>query len=873
VAIAGILILVGALLVLADPVDAEQYGVSLGFETPGNERAFIPPTPVVFNMTIEHTGDQLIQSVVVEILVEPAGWTHNLIAETDHGTKVSPDELTIILDVGEVAALSVTIMPASGMANRTYWLTVWAYAKDEISADDSRDLGVVITRAVDYGLVLWNKPPDGVYKAIPSTTVTMRYAVYNLGNSDDSFLIRATSSLSEAGWVPMFASGVDGLGWTPYLPPDPGRENPHFMDVKVPVPEGEVAGTTCYVSINASSKLDPSLERMPASGTIRVLQTYGFSVDIQGPDQKKGSVGGSVDFLLVIKNTGNGADTFRIFAAWDEVEAPGWFAKADPSEIIIQAGTNDTTDYIVKLPDNATLGTYTFHAEIWSSSLELKSISKTFKVTVADHYEMVVWADEEATSGPGERVVLDVHVRNVGNAVDSYNFTLMDAPQDWVYFLQPTSLTLFTDETGQMNVTMLIPDDLGDSPSATYVFDLLVGSVKGDAEETVTLSVHMRPFGRVEWMWDDQVVTSPGAPNASVGTLRPKSVIDVYNGTTAAFSLFLRNSGIIDDNVTLWAMSDDDRITVTVLPDWYIVIPLMDLEVFVQISVPDNMFPGEHRVWIKASSSDARQDTRAVPIEFDVIPYYDTIDFADMRWDDLLADDFSYTYSMEGNEVVNARGRRGQYDEFDVVSLTGLLDLETNTVTVTMELKGSPVQGSGVFYAVYFVNADHQVIGGLVDPGSHRRGDFVWESHDDANTRAFMYLSDNQMGSSVPMLSLQVEFESDRVVYTFHARDLRKAGVDPGSDFRLYAYCHRLGSPGGGDEETQLIYDTAGVGAIDAPREFTREPAEPSSFLWVGVGLAIVIALAVLFVVFLPKLLPHEPEPEPTEEDEWVEYQ
>jgi hypothetical protein len=297
------------------------------------------------------------------------------------------------------------------------------------------------------------------------------------------------------------------------------------------------------------------------------------------------------------------------------------------------------------------------------------------------------------------------------------------------------------------------------------------------------------------------------------------------------------------------------------------------LDVYVLVSVPDNLSPGEHRFWLNASSSDGRQAVRAVPVEFDLIPYFDSIDFAGLSWNDPLGDDFAYTYRLESDRVVSSRGRRARHAEMDVLTLTAVLDPETNLVTLTMELKGAPSEDRGVFYGVYIVDEDHRVEGGLVDPRSHQVGDFVWESHDEANTIANMYMSDGQLGSSVPMLSLSVTHGSDRVVFHVHAKDLRKAGVEPGSGFRVYAYCHRLGAPEGGGGGTRLVYDTAGQGAVTGPWEFTDEPEETSGMAWVVAAVVAVAVLAILSVLFvIPRLLPSEPEEGPDEADDWVEF-
>jgi hypothetical protein len=464
-------------------------------------------------------------------------------------------------------------------------------------------------------------------------------------------------------------------------------------------------------------------------------------------------------------------------------------------------------------------------------------------------------------------------VRNAGNSIDSYNLSFVDWNASWVHYIVPESLTLFPEEDGKANVTVLVPSDLGDSPLPAYAFDLRVESVNGDAERLLALTVAITPYGRLEWLWDGEPVTSPGVPVAANGTLRPKPIIEVYAGTLATLDLRLRNAGVIEDNVTLWAWSPDPLVNVTVRPGGGTVRVGGTMDVYLEISVPDNLSPGEHRVWVNASSSDGRQAPRAVPVEFDIIPYYDGFDFAGLSWDDPLGDEFAYTYRLEADRVASSRGRRAGHADLDILTLTAVLDPATNVVTLTVELKGAPTDDRGVFYGVYFVTEDHQVVGGLVDPRSHEAGDLVWESHDEANTLASMYVSDGQLGSSVPMPSLGVTLGADRVVFTVHADDLRRAGVEPGSGFLVYAYCHRLGAPdeGGG---TRLVYDTAGQGAVTGPWEFTDEPEEASSMALVVIAaVAVVAALAVLFVLFvIPRLTPPVPDEEPDEADDWVEF-
>ncbi|NIP36153.1 MAG: hypothetical protein GWN18_14505, partial [Thermoplasmata archaeon] len=151
----------------------------------------------------------------------------------------------------------------------------------------------------------------------------------------------------------MIVSGVDGLGWTPYLDPDQGKANPHIVTVTLEMPADTLAGTQCTLQANATSESDPSLVRAPAGVTVRATQFHEFQVNIVGPDERTGYVGMTVDFQMRILNRGNGPDTFRIFATWDQEVLPGWFARPMPAEIIIEPFSNDTITYTVQLPMNA----------------------------------------------------------------------------------------------------------------------------------------------------------------------------------------------------------------------------------------------------------------------------------------------------------------------------------------------------------------------------------------------------------------------------------------------------------------------------------------------------------------------------------------
>jgi uncharacterized membrane protein len=833
--------------------------------------------PVVFNFTVEHTGTALTEWVNIRVLNETSSWTHRLDANTRRGPLHSTSSLRFLLDEGEVATLTVGLKPDTASPEGTYMPVIRADVVANPVFWDALEVGVIVPRfvSVDLDPVL---PPGGEYTVTPPGTVRVAIDLYNTGNGEDRFMLKAYTTMSARGWTVTITEGADAMGWTPDLAADPNGTEPHRVVVKVHVPGDASPNLLGHVSLEATSYSDPSVSEGSGQVPVRALQVYGFGVAVIGPESLLGQPGSKFEFQFRVTNRGNGQDTFRIYPVFDEDLAPGFDSHASPDSVVLEAGENTTFRLVVDAPFGAAKGPYTFAAEVHSSNLALNPILRDVKVQIEQSYALGLTTDSPSMSAdPGDRLTYDLRVLNVGNGLDAVVLELVGSPAQWLTYIQPTTFPLVPGETAHVEVIVYVPDILDDAARSSYPLTVWANSTRSDAKARLELQVVISPFNRLEWIFGNRTMTSPSEPVAEEGTLRPKPTIDLFNTSTTTFELVLWNMGNTDDNVSIEAEDDDPRMTVHVVPWEAIVRAGQELEVTVTIVVRDNILPGEHRFWLNARSQDPFVAMRVLPVEFDVVPVYNPGDFADKQYSDPLNDDYTYRYTTDGVDgpVTSSSGKAGGVPVIDIVSVTAVLDLEAGMVTVTLELKGLAMESEGVVYVVHFVNGDHQLTGPLVDPRAHHtEGEFTWSSHDVGNSTFWMSLAGGVMGSRVPVTTMDVEVLADKVYFNIGVRDLRHSGVEPGSDILLYAYCHQVDGRDGAGADGRITYDTAGQGAASAPAPFSEEPDEGSpGRLPVAAGVTIaVVAVVALFIFRRWKAARIAPMDE-SDPDGWVEYE
>jgi uncharacterized membrane protein len=532
--------------------------------------------------------------------------------------------MEILMTKGETASLIVTITPPFNQLNKTYLFTMNVWPRKEPGNNESHTFGIIIPQKTAFEIALWNPPPGGEFKAIPPSTVTIRFALWNTGNGVDDFLIQGESSRSDAGWTLEYVTGLDEFNRIHNLTPDPHKRSPHFIDVKVPIPAGERAGITAQVTINATSMFNISRQMPPAFASITSLQYYNFQVYINGPDKKEGIPGNEVEFQLKINNSGNGWDTFTIRPIWDLELNPGFIASANPRNLDIDTMTTETILYIVKVPESAPKKTYFFTAEIKSSSPELAPVTKSFAVEVGQYYAVKMFSDEPARRNtiPGGNLEFEVTVHNTGNGLDSIVIKdIIGAPSGWLTYTQPPEVTLLQDQEAMVKIIVIVPSTFEEAPIGFYNLTVPAESSRSDAAAEFYLEIEITQFYRIEWLFQGEDLTNPDRPVAQTGSVRPRRSFNPYEKNTIDITLEIKNYGNGGDNISMDGYSPDPRIQVAVTPAYTFLLRDVTKFIKVSIEVPEDLPPGVYNLFINGSSEDTEFITRVVPLDFEVENY------------------------------------------------------------------------------------------------------------------------------------------------------------------------------------------------------------------------------------------------------------
>jgi len=811
--------------------------------------------PLMFNFTIEHNGSNPSEDVFIEV-VNASGWQYILVASTAHDVYTSTDNITILLQKDEVAPLTVTFTPSATTLNGTHWFGVRAYMIEDTTRNETIEIGIIVPQVASFRLELENPPPNMTYEAIAPSYIYINYILYNTGNGKDRFRLTGDSSRVDDGWTTEFVTNVSETGLTDEMEPDPGMNYPYFLSIRIRLPANTAAHERGNVTISASSLFDQSKEGIPVTVAMVSLQYYRFQVYINGLDQKEGIPGENVTFEVKIVNHGNGPDNFSLTALFDEELNPGFEAFPYPSTITIERNDTATALLVVEVPEDAPKKTYWFTMDIQSESPMLVPVPKSFAVEVSQFFGVeLTCEDPYRYTIPGGNMEFEVMVTNTGNGLDS--IIIMDiegVPDGWLTYTQPPEVTLLGGQNATIKTIVIVPSQFEEAPLLAYTLTVPAESTRSDAEDSLDLTIEIEPFWRIDWMYWGEPITNPDRPVAQPGSIRPRPEIDLLDETSATIILSVKNYGNADDKVRLEVVeveNDVEQLEVTVTPIEFDLKASKAQDVTVTMTVPKDGRTGVFNFFLNAHSSDTSLIVRVVPMDLEVIPVYDREDFIALDYIDPPGDDYTFTYTAnrEAGRVIDSRGRLNRSPAFDITHLGAMLDPSNGTVVVTLTC-GEIANEEGALYGIFFVNKSHRQTGPLLRPSIYQRGAFNYSLIDPSLAYLSIWYIEDGFGTTEEISGLEVTSSSNEITFVVPLRELRRMGMDPGSEFGVYAYAQKMKVSDNGDYKARVVWDSAGLGAVNPPAEFTNEPEEGpiSPFLAVlAISFVAVVIVAVAF--------------------------
>lgn len=847
------IVLVLATLLASSGVSALEHDVSLTLEDPTNIKTWDGENPVLFNFTVANIGSGGQDDVKVAVSGRPEKWTHVLTADTYGGIVISTVALEMTLRDAEVADLVFAVTPTVTTPVGSYPVNVTSFPTATPELERTVTVIVVIPHFPRYHIELRNSPPNMTYLAIPPSTVTVQLALYNTGNAADRFRVRV--SLDQWNWE--LGDGVNEQGWTPLLDSDITRLSPHYIEVRVSVPADAVAGTNATIVVSAVSGVDASYQGPSAQARIEALQYHNFQVFTLGPTAKDGLPGETVTYELEITNWGNGPDTFNVKAFVDPMNEGLFRAWTEPARATIPAYGSVTVMLMVEVMEGVPTKTYFLTVQVHMVGDFLPPNTKSFELSVGQlHRARAETANGTVDSRPGGWANFTVSVRNTGNGVDVLTMDLVGVPEGWIPYVQPPDMVLLPDEAQDVRLSLRVPHQLAQPALVKYRMTLNVTS-GGTVLASVPLAVRLPVIHRVELGTEDDVLTSPGRPELDEVKAGLHWKLDLYEGETVNLSLHVWNMGNVIDNATVTAWTTAQGLGVDVYPGVVHVGVGFKTALRVEVRAPGAIRPGNYVVWVNASSEDAGEATRSVPLGVEVVAPLPPTLFSGLAYVDDPRDDYLFHREGEGGAMRGAFGKLDTDASVDIISLQSSLDVTTGVLTVTVELRGEASTDEGTFYYLFFVREGHVQPGELLSPMLHQFRHVQYNRSSPGSTITLVHVTFDANGTPVagrPMDwgfgDLEVLVQGDKVVFKVTTRDLREAGVEAGTPLALYALSERTRSQGGGDWVEELTWDAAGEGAADAPAAFSDMPSEGVSGASM-IGVAILLAVLALLGVWL----------------------
>lgn len=378
------------------------------------------------------------------------------------------------------------------------------YSNDTVVSGDASyviHLGQVI-----YGASII-APADGA--GMSGDTITYMFKITNNGNVKDRYDLSLTS---QSGWL----ASIVGSDQTDILMPGESA----FVNVSVTIPVGALADDSDVITLLAESILDPG-NIGTATTTTTVLLSAGVVV-IPSP-AASGKPGEAVTMFFVVKNTGNGPDSYHLTSWVDDAE---WLLNMESAAdtAIILPGILVFVNITVNVPDYSLFGAYTFvtlkaesnsNPSIYDQKDQLIRTLQNSSVALYNPYST-------PSSHPSGMAIASLSLRNTGNGLDSFTLTAT-APQGWDYQIVPASISMMAVWEFR-NFTMEI-----DIPSDALIGDALVFTVTATstydaaASDTIAFSVEVTSnYAPVA------VITSP-TDNSEFNT----SQLLTFNGTAS----------------------------------------------------------------------------------------------------------------------------------------------------------------------------------------------------------------------------------------------------------------------------------------------------------------------------------------------------
>ncbi len=547
---------VGAVLLSVTPPLSPKpavgdYPVTVKVTSVGNPTA---QETITFVLTVEQVYGVKVTSDVSIAFVDPGSNATFLLTVTNKGN--GPDTFVVSKDGDNpnwVKATPQVVNLAQGASTTvSVKVAVPSNAAEQDSIDDLtvtsqgsllQESMVTLTTHVNlvFGVEVTPAAKTFTLKKDADVPYTFDITVTNRGSGPDTFSFEAIGQNDE--WVSFSPAQLS-------LDPDESDDVEVSVDPGLSNPFDDFNGTNVW-ELRATSDAD-SFTFDGAVLTFKVDFRYGIDVTADRSEVEVGP-GAQTTVNLTLSNKGNVPDNFTIV----ESTQPGWVSGI-AAPVNIGAGSQKKVKVTIDVPEEQENGLTTLRFKVTSVGNDSKSKEVTFKVTVDEHFAVDLTAEDSSLGGgPGDTVVFTLTLENTGNVNEDLELKLNDALHD-EWFLgfgedhtsEATELNVSPADEEELTVAIELPDDIA---KGSYTFELKATVTNPDATASKLLVL---------------TVLVSYSSELFVKSSREKEK-DIAPGATATYSIFLRNTGTVNEtfDVFLDGSSEDflDWVTIAVV--------------------------------------------------------------------------------------------------------------------------------------------------------------------------------------------------------------------------------------------------------------------------------------------------------------------
>ena len=498
-------------------------------------------------------------NLVVDTSSLPTGWDASL--DQDKISNLGVDENITLTDVLVVKAPD----DAAAEAETSIIVT--------ISSDYNSSVNSTYTSRTT---VLQNYEPkltivgEDTMSAKPEEQVNFTIKIANDGNGEDDIslaLIGGNSSWGQLGDSAFtLEAGTNGTTTLRVTPPkDTEAKNGYILIVRA-TSEDDTTTNSRNIFIN-------------------VNQIYEVSVQVSGDSSKKGDPGDELSYQILVKNKGNGDDTFTLSL---EGEKADWGSILD--EVELTSGESITVNLTVNIDDDATVGDNDIIVRGTSEDNPSVNDTGTVKVTVNKQFKVDVIVSS-MSGDPGSTISYAVRIQNEGTGDDTFSVSIDDYPEGWS--VDPVAFQVEDVPAGGEEVVTLNVSIRSGENNKAFTINLTASSDEARKENPpkyVNTTVSIITIVNQEY-WIEFDLDDPGDIN-----------VDATVGIPTSVDFDVVNKGTGDDVVALSATAPDGWTSVSFSSNYVSVAEGGQEQVSLFVTVPEDTADQVYDIVVKGVS-------------------------------------------------------------------------------------------------------------------------------------------------------------------------------------------------------------------------------------------------------------------------------